>query len=97
MTGVQTCALPISWNDGVLLARSPEGAGWVELTFPAVALLKGTYTLSAFLFCERGLHIYDNADHFIRVQVSQDGIEQGLFHVPRQWKSFSQAPAAITD
>lgn len=86
-----------AWNDGVLLQRSPEGAGWVELTFPAVALLKGTYTLSAFLFCERGLHIYDNADHFIRVQVSQDGIEQGLFHVPRQWNSFSQTPAAITD
>lgn len=83
-----------AWNDGVTLDRSSDGSGWVELTFPSVALLKGTYTLSAFLFCERGLHIYDNADHFIRVQVSQDGIEQGLFHVPRQWKSFSKSPVA---
>jgi lipopolysaccharide transport system ATP-binding protein len=60
--------------------------------FPSVALLKGAYSLSAFLFCERGLHIYDNADHFIKVQISQHGIEQGLFHVPRVWRSFDQAP-----
>ncbi len=81
-----------AWNDGVTLARSVSGSGWVELVFPSVALLKGTYTLSAFLFCERGLHIYDNADHFIKVQISQQGIEQGLFHVPRVWRSFDQAP-----
>jgi lipopolysaccharide transport system ATP-binding protein len=81
-----------AWNDGVTLARSVSGGGWVELVFPSVALLKGTYSLSAFLFCERGLHIYDNADHFIKVQISQQGIEQGLFHVPRVWRSFDQAP-----
>ena len=81
-----------AWNDGVTLARSALGVGWVELVFPSVAVLNGTYTLSAFLFCERGLHIYDNADHFIKVQISQQGIEQGLFHVPRVWRSFGQAP-----
>lgn len=81
-----------AWNDGVTLSRSVVGTGWVDLVFPSIALLKGTYSLSAFLFCERGLHIYDNADHFIKVQITQLGIEQGLFHVPRVWKSSDQAP-----
>lgn len=84
-----------AWNDGVTLSRSVTGTGWVELVFPSIALLKGTYTLSAFLFCERGLYIYDNADHFIKVQITQHGIEQGLFHVPRVWKSFDQAPLQV--
>jgi 3-deoxy-D-arabino-heptulosonate 7-phosphate (DAHP) synthase len=49
--------------------------------------------LSAFLFCERGIHIYDNADHFVRLQVSQVGIEQGVFHLPRTWASFVEDPS----
>lgn len=75
-----------AWNDGFRLQRSNNGSGAIELVFPKVALLKGTYSLSAYLFCERGLHIYDNADHFVRLQVSQNGLEQGVFHLPRIWK-----------
>jgi lipopolysaccharide transport system ATP-binding protein len=76
-----------AWNDLVTLERSANGSGWVEVCFEALALLKGTYTLSVFLFCERGLHIYDNADHILHLEVVQDGIEQGLFHVPRTWST----------
>ena len=81
-----------AWIDQVVLNRSSYGSGWVELVFPNLALLKGAYTLSAFLFCERGIHIYDNADHFARLQVSQVGIEQGVFHIPRTWTSFAEDP-----
>jgi lipopolysaccharide transport system ATP-binding protein len=81
-----------AWIDQIILKRSPTGSGWIELVFPNLALLKGAYTLSAFLFCERGMHIYDNADHFVRLQVSQVGIEQGVFHLPRTWASFSEDP-----
>jgi len=81
-----------AWIDQVALKRSPSGSGWIELSFPNLALLKGSYTVSAFLFCERGIHIYDNADHFVRLQVSQVGIEQGVFHFPRTWSSFSEDP-----
>lgn len=84
-----------AWIDKVSLQRATSGSGWVELEFPDVALLKGTYTLSAFLFCERGLHIYDNADHFVHIQVSQEGIEQGLFHVPRRWSSGADASRSL--
>ena len=61
--------------------------GYRQTLAEALALLKGTYTLSVFLFCERGLHIYDNADHILHLEVVQDGIEQGLFHVPRKWST----------
>lgn len=76
-----------AWNDQITLKRNTDGSGWVEVSFDALALLKGTYTLSVFLFCERGLHIYDNADHVLHLEVVQAGIEQGLFHVPRQWST----------
>ena len=82
-----------AWNDQVTLQRNAHGAGWVEVSFEALALLKGTYTLSVFLFCERGLHIYDNADHILHLEVVQDGIEQGLFHVPRKWSTGSTPPS----
>lgn len=79
-----------AWNDKTVLQRAADGSGWVEVTFDALALLKGTYTLSVFLFCERGLHIYDNADHILHLEVVQDGIEQGLFHAPRTWMTRAQ-------
>ena len=81
-----------SWIDGVVLERDATGSGWVELAFGQLALLKGSYTLSVFLFCERGLHIYDNADHVLQLQVTQDGLEQGLFHLPRAWTTRPNTP-----
>lgn len=84
-----------AWIDHVSLNRSTSGSGWVEVAFPQIALLKGNYTLSAFLFCERGLHIYDNADHFVQIQVSQVGIEQGLVHLPRRWSFGEVDPRSL--
>ena len=81
-----------SWIDGVVLERDAMGSGWVEVAFEQLALLKGSYTLSVFLFCERGLHIYDNADHVLQLQVTQDGLEQGLFHLPRAWTTRPNTP-----
>ena len=74
-----------AWIDQVVLKRDSSGSGSVEVCFPSLALLKGTYSLSIFLFCERGLHIYDNADHALHLVVTQDGVEQGFFRVPRTW------------
>jgi lipopolysaccharide transport system ATP-binding protein len=82
-----------AWIDQITLQRNADGAGWVEVCFDALPVLKGTYTLSVFLFCERGLHIYDNADHILHLEVVQDGLEQGLFHVPRTWSTHPVDPA----
>ena len=76
-----------AWNDGHLLERDAVGLGHVSLCFPQLPLLKGRYYVSLHLFCERGLHIYDVADRAVYLSVEQEGIEQGLFHMPRTWSS----------
>lgn len=74
-----------SQNDSVDLVRDDSGSGRVKLVYPKIALLKGSYTLSAFVMCERGIHFYDIAPHFVRLEVSQSGVEQGYFALPHQW------------
>ena len=74
-----------SWVDGVSLLRDSNGRGTVSLKLPQVPLLKGRYGISAYLFCERGLHIYTAAEGVASLNVTQDNVEQGLFHIQRQW------------
>jgi len=74
-----------SWLDRVSLLRDENGRGSVTLRIPSVPLLKGRYGISAYLFCERGLHIYTAAEGAATVNVTQEDVEQGLFHIPREW------------
>jgi ABC-type polysaccharide/polyol phosphate transport system ATPase subunit len=74
-----------SWIDGVSLLRDSNGRGIVSLKLPNLPLLKGRYGISAYLFCERGLHIYTAAEGIASVNVTQENVEQGLFHIQRQW------------
>ena len=76
-----------SVNDGIGLPRDAAGNGAGTLVFPAFALLKGEYTLNLFLFCERGLHIYDYALNYGLLEVTQQGLEQGLVSLPHQWRN----------
>lgn len=86
-----------AWNDGVVLERDASGMGRLQVCFPKLPLLKGRYYVSVHLFCERGLHIYDVADRVMYVTVSQKGLEQGLFHVPRVWASGAGVPDPAND
>lgn len=83
-----------AWNDGVELQRDASGAGFVQVCFAKFPLLKGRYFVSVHLFCERGLHIYDAADRAVYLEVTQNGLEQGVFHVPRVWTSAAGVPQA---
>jgi lipopolysaccharide transport system ATP-binding protein len=74
-----------SWIDGVALQRDSQGSGTVNLRIENLPLLKGRYGLSAYLFCERGLHIYTAAEGVASLNVTQENVEQGLFHMPRAW------------
>lgn len=74
-----------SLNDGQTLERRPDGSGDVIVIFPRLALLKGEYWLNVYLLCEQGLHIYDQAAMVSRLRVSQQGLEQGVVSLPRQW------------
>ncbi len=75
-----------SFNDGFVIGRDGRGNGEATLVFPSLTLLKGEYTLSLFLFCERGLHMYDHAVCHATLEVSQWGLEQGLVSLPHHWR-----------
>jgi lipopolysaccharide transport system ATP-binding protein len=76
-----------TWIDGITLTRGTDGMGRASLNFPKLPLLKGQYSLTAFLMCERAVHVYEAVEHFATVQVSQPHLEQGLFSIPHQWQT----------
>ncbi|WP_158505867.1 ABC transporter ATP-binding protein [Geminocystis sp. NIES-3708] len=76
-----------SWVDGIVLERDSEGKGSVTLTYSKLPLLKGKYSLSVFLMCERGIHVYDAAEHIGIIIVDQEHILPGLVTIPHQWLS----------
>ena len=74
-----------SHNDGVTLSMDAQGRGRGVVTFPALPLLKGRYSITSYLLCERGLHVYDLADQSICLEVTQNGIEQGVVALKHEW------------
>ena len=74
-----------SWLDGRTLLRDADGRGTVTVRLAGLPLLKGRFGLSAYLFCERGLHVYTAAEGIATVTVTQENVEQGLFRIPRAW------------
>lgn len=74
-----------TWMDGVPLERDARGCSTVEVRFPALPLLKGRYTLSAYLLCERALNVLSAAEHVLTLEVEQDHLEQGIVTLPRSW------------
>lgn len=83
----RTLASSGTWIDGVPLQRNAAGQGTAVISFPQIPLLKGSYTFSAYLFCERGLHIYSAAEKFATLTVEQDHLEQGVVSLPHQWQT----------
>ncbi len=81
-----TVASAGSFNDDFVIERDAHGNGEATLVFPSLPLLKGEYMLGLYLFCERGVHIYDYALGRSRLEVSQRGIEQGLVALPHHWR-----------
>ncbi len=76
-----------TWEDDFLVQRTANGFGRVCLTLDRLPLLKGEYAVSAYLLCERGLHIYDSAEHVSVLQVKQKGRLQGFFSIPHRWEN----------
>ena len=76
-----------SANDGVELFRDASGMGMGVLTLPRLPLLKGDYTVSIILACERGLHVYEVVERAVTLRVVQTGLEQGLVSLPHRWNS----------
>lgn len=76
-----------SANDGVQLTRDATGAGIALLSLPRLPLLKGDYSLTVILACERGLHAYEIVERAVMLRVVQSNLEQGLVTLPHAWQA----------
>ena len=74
-----------SHNDGHRLQRDAHGQGRAVLSLPALPLLKGEYYINVILACERGLHYYENVMYAVKLDVTQDGLEQGFVTLEHAW------------
>jgi hypothetical protein len=81
----RTVASALSTNDGVQIKVDERGFGRAVLIFPQIALLKGRYQVTVILSTEDGVHPYDMAMHCISLQVSQQGLEQGVVALRHEW------------
>lgn len=73
-------------NDGMLIDRDGAGRGHLVVTFPRFALLKGRYLVDVYLLCEQALHTYDRVQGAAELEVTQNGLEQGVVTLPRHWQ-----------
>lgn len=56
-----------------------------ELCIPACPFTHGSVAVSVHLMCERGLHVYESADHAVIFQVEQLDRIQGKMRLPHFW------------
>jgi len=77
----------LSANDNIKLRTDVRGYGRVVILFPKLPLLKGRYTVTGFLACENALHLYEQVDRCLVLNVTQDGLEQGLMKLPHSWQT----------
>jgi len=80
-----TVASVSSRDDGVKLAINSEGIGHATVIFPEIPLLKGEYSVTGIVACERAMHVYDIAERCIMLHVTQEGPAQGLVALPHAW------------
>ena len=80
-----TIASASSVNDGVEINVDATGRGQATVVFPNISLLKGEYYITAFVACEKAIHVYDMAERCITLQISQEGLAQGVVALPHEW------------
>ncbi|MBU3740539.1 MAG: ABC transporter ATP-binding protein [Rhodoferax sp.] len=81
----RTVCSAISVNDGVTLRVDAQGRGRARLRFAALPLLKGRYEVTTFLTSEDGLHPYELVMRSLLLEVTQQGLEQGVVSLPHEW------------
>ncbi|MEO1932511.1 MAG: ABC transporter ATP-binding protein [Pseudohongiella sp.] len=72
-------------NDHITLTPTADGVGRVSVRYENCALLKGQYWLYVLLMCEKGIHIYELASMFAKLNVVQDDLEVGIVSLPHVW------------
>lgn len=74
-----------NWLEGVTLVRDAEGRIEAEVLFPALALLKGRYSVSVYVLCDRAINLYAAAERVAPFEVVQDDVRQGVVWLPHRW------------
>ena len=72
--------------DGIQIDRDAAGRGQATVVFHKLPLMKGRFTVGAYLFDERAMHVYDVVLQAATVNVVQDGVHQGFVQLPHSWK-----------
>ncbi len=73
--------------DGVTIERDSQGRGQATVVFEKLPLMKGRFSVGAYLFDERALHVYDVVLQAATVVVTQPGVHQGFVQLPHRWQS----------
>ena len=72
-------------EDGAFPAQLPDGTWRSVLTFPDLPLHSGDYVISAFLFDETGLAVYDEWFQFMHFRFIFPKPLPGLVRLPHRW------------
>lgn len=80
-----TVASATTHNDGVAVHMDGQGQGRGTIVFERFPLLKGRYSVTCFLVSEDAIHVYDQVERSILIEVRQQGLEQGLVRLPHHW------------
>jgi lipopolysaccharide transport system ATP-binding protein len=72
--------------DSVHIERDATGNGQATVVFHKLPLMKGRFSVGAYLFDERALHVYDVVLQAATVNVVQSGVHQGFVQLPHTWK-----------
>jgi lipopolysaccharide transport system ATP-binding protein len=72
--------------DGVHIERDAQGCGQATAVFEKLPLMKGRFSVGAYLFDERALHVYDVVLQAATVVVTQPGVHQGFVQLPHRWQ-----------
>ena len=72
--------------DGITMTRDAQGRGQATVVFNNLPLMKGRFSVGAYLFDERALHVYDVVLQAATVNVVQSGVHQGFVQLPHSWK-----------
>jgi len=71
--------------DSIAIERDANGCGMATVVFTQLPLMKGRFTVGAYLFDERAIHVYDVVLQAAAVDVVQDGLHQGFVQLPHYW------------
>jgi lipopolysaccharide transport system ATP-binding protein len=72
--------------DGMTIERDSQGRGQATVVFEKLPLMKGRFSVGAYLFDERALHVYDVVLQAATVVVTQPGVHQGFVQLPHRWQ-----------